>query len=180
MADISVEQRSGGQKTWIWALVAIVAVIGLMAWLARESAEIGRTAAIVEADAAAAAAADDEEEAAAGTQTAELAELANNPDAYAGQTVRVLSVPVAAPLGPRAFWADIPGQNPFLVVLGTNVTGVQMPVSGQQYNLTGTVQPVTEQNIQDWATGGTISEGSRDEASFATHYLLAGTARVTQ
>jgi hypothetical protein len=175
MADISVEQDSGRKTTWIWAAVAILAVVGLMAWLASQSENLER-AAIVEGDAPAASA--DERRLTA--DRVELAELSNNPDAYAGQTVAVENAQVAAALGPRAFWAEIPGQNPFLVILGTNVQDVQMPVAGQRLDLQGTVQPVTEQQLDEWVTAETVAAGSRDEAAFATHFLLANTGWVRQ
>ena len=36
MADISVTPKKGGANNWVLALVAIVLVIGLMLWLARQ------------------------------------------------------------------------------------------------------------------------------------------------
>lgn len=171
MADISVEQQTGGQKTWIWALVAVLATVALMWWLARQSEEVGRVTA-VQGDTAAVAGQ------ASTAETADLAAVSQAPDTYLGRNIALSGVPVAAALGPRAFWADIPGQNPFLVILGPSVAGVDMPVAGHRLDLEGTVQPVTEEQLNDWITAGTVSEGSRDEASFATHYLLASSART--
>jgi hypothetical protein len=178
MADISVEQKPGGQKTWIFAILAVVLIIALMLWLAQQSREMTRIAA-VEGDTVGAAAPGGEAAAPAG-DVVPLETLAQDPEGHLRRTVVVQNVPVAAALGPRAFWADIPGQNPFLVILGQNIVEVQMPVTGQRLNLQGTVQPVTDQVLDDWVTSETISAGSRDEASFATHYLLAGSATVVR
>jgi hypothetical protein len=177
MADISVEQKSGGQKTWIFALAAVVLILALMLWLAQQSREAGRVAA-VEGDRVTSTAPGEVETSTA--ETAELAAVAQNPDGFQGREIGLQNVPVAAALGPRAFWADIPGQNPFLVILGPNITEVQMPVSGQRLNLEGTVQPVTDERLNDWVTSETVSAGSRDEAAFATHFLMASRARVVR
>jgi hypothetical protein len=174
MADISVEQKSGGQKTWIFALLAVVLIIALMLWLAQQSSEMARVAA-VQGDTVGATAPGGEAAGPTG-DVVTLEALAQDPESHLRRTVVVQNVPVAAALGPRAFWGDIPGQNPFLVILGQNIVDVQMPVSGQRLNLEGTVQPVTDQVLDDWVTSQTISAGARDEASFATHYLLAGSA----
>ncbi len=177
MADISVEQTSGGQKTWIFAILAVVLIIALMLWLAQQSGEMARVAA-VEGDTVGATAPGGE--AAPAGDVVMLEALAQDPESHLRRTVVVQNVPVAAALGPRAFWGDIPGQNPFLVILGQNIVDVQMPVSGQRLNIQGTVQPVTDQVLDDWVTSETISAGSRDEASFATHYLLAGSASTVR
>ncbi len=177
MADISVEQKSGGQKTWIFAILAVVLIIALMLWLAQQSRNLGPLTA-VEGDTVGAEPGDGTTTTTA--ETADLAAVGQNPAGFTERDLGLQNVEVAAALGPRAFWADIPGQNPFLVVLGPNVTQVQMPVSGQRLNVEGWVLPVTEQQINDWVTGGTVAEGSRDEAAFAEYYLLAGSARVVQ
>jgi hypothetical protein len=179
MADISVEQKSGGQKTWIFAILAVVLIIALMLWLASQSAEVGRIAA-VEGDTVGATAPGGTDDPASTAETADLAAVSQAPDQYLDRTIGLQNVAVAAALGPRAFWADIPGQNPFLVVMGANVTDVQMPVSGQRLNLEGTVQEVTEEQLDAWVSSETLASGSRDEASFATHYLNATRARVAQ
>jgi HAMP domain-containing protein len=177
MADISVEQKSGGQKTWIFAILAVVLILALMLWLAQQTRNLGPITA-VEGDQPTATTGPGATEF-TGEQV-ELSAVAQNPEGFTDRTVAMQNVPVAAALGPRAFWADIPGQNPFLMILGPNVAEVQMPVPGQELNVEGTLQPVTEQQINDWVTAGTVAEGSRDEAAFAEWYLLVSTARVAQ
>jgi hypothetical protein len=165
MADISVERKSGGGTTWLWALLAVASVAGFMFWLYSESQEI-ETAAVVEGDTAAVA------EPGLTGEAAELSAIATTPDAFAGRTLQVEGVPVAATVGPRAFWGDVPGQNPFLVVFGPEVQAEGV-AAGQRYTIVGTVQPVDEAALNEWVTAGAIGQAQREEASFATHALLA-------
>lgn len=167
MADIDVARKPGGQNTWLWAVVAILAVGGLMVWLAIQSQRVN-TAAVVQEDTVQA----DEAAPAAGEQV-ELAALGLAPQDYEGEQVEVAQVPVAAVLGPRAFWGEIPGANPFLVVLGSGVQAPGELAAGQSYRVRGTVRPVTEEVLDSWVEGGVINPGARDEAGFATHYLEA-------
>lgn len=171
MADISVERKSGGM-TWLWALLAVAAVVGFMFWLYAASQEV-ETAAVVEADSAAAAPAGPTGEA------AELSAIAATPDAFAGRTLQVEGVPVAATVGPRAFWGDVPGQNPFLVVFGPGVQATENVAAGQTYTIVGTVQAVDEATLGEWVQAGAIGEAQRDEASFATHALVAEQATAS-
>src|SRR5680860_1087633 len=105
MADIDVAPMTKGQNTWIWPLIAAIAVLALMFWLASRTEDI-TTAVPMEADSAAV-------DAAAAGQTVELAAIAAAPDSFANQTVTVADAQVAAKLGDRAFWAEITGANPF-------------------------------------------------------------------
>jgi hypothetical protein len=83
--------------------------------------------------------------------------------------------PVAATLGPRAYWADIPGANPFLVVL-TEGAGVDGLASGEAITVAGLVVEVTEPLVDQWIAEGAIGEGHRAEAIFASHAILADEA----
>lgn len=169
MADISVQQKQGGGLTWLWALLAVAAVIGLMLWLGAESADIDEQAALA-ADSAAVA---EREPAAAGGEAAELAAIASDPAGFTGRPLAVSGVPVAATLGPRAFWAEVPGANPFLVVLAPEVANPEAAAIGQRVDLGGSVADVTPEVVTEWVQQGVLNEGARAEAEFATHYLLA-------
>lgn len=165
MADISVERKSSG-TTWIWALVAIAVIVGFMLWLRGQSEQIEAAAPVAE---------DSAVEASAGAtgEAADLSAIAMTPDAFAGRQLQVSAVPVAATLGPRAFWGDVPGQNPFLVVFAPGVDPAGELAAGQSYDLVATVQPVDEASLAEWVQAGAIGEGQREEASFATHALVA-------
>jgi hypothetical protein len=175
MADIDVVRKepageSSRSLTWLWAVIAILAVGGLMAWLAVQSDRI-TTAAVVQED-------DDRRAAPAAAQPgdaepAELGAVAAAPEPFVGRRVSVDNVEVAANLGPSAFWGDVPGANPFLVMFSPNLTERPELAAGQTYSLQGVINVVTDSAINAWVETGAIRAGARDEASFATHYLLA-------
>ncbi len=168
MADIDVAETPKGGNSWIWPLVAAVAVLALMFWLANRTEEI-TTAVPMEADTAASA----DTAAVGGGTTVALAAIAAAPDSFANQTVTVADAQVAAKLGDRAFWAQIPGANPFLVVLAPAVANPEAVVSGSPVSITGTVSAVSDSVVAQWVAEGSIPEASRDAAAFATHYFLA-------
>lgn len=175
MADIDVVRKPGGvggQSTWLWMLLAVLAVAALMVWLSIQS-ERATTGAVVQDTAGAPARAAAGGAAAGGGEAVELSAIGSTPDTYVGQQVEVAQVPVASVLGPRAFWGDIPGANPFLVVLGPVIQDAPQLESGQTMRVSGTVAPVTEELVDQWVNEGVVNEGARDEAAFATHYLQA-------
>ncbi|MEX2583377.1 MAG: hypothetical protein WD766_08885 [Gemmatimonadota bacterium] len=167
MADISVEQKQGGSASWIWAIAAVVAVVGLMGWLFTTQTTTTQvvTEDAVVADTLADGSAEPEAEA------AELAAIGAAPDSFAGRELRVDGVEVAAVLGNRGFWADVPGSNPFLVILGPEVTDAEWLESGATVAVEGTVEPVTDAALNEWVEAEAIRTAARDEASFATHFL---------
>jgi len=166
MADISVEKKKSGDFTWIWALIAVAAVGGLMIWLASTQETITQVA-TTGADTAPAGAS------AAVATPVDLPTLGAAPESFSGQRVRVSNATVAAVLGNRAFWADVPGANPFLVVLGPAVADVTWLAAGATTTLEGVVGPVVEADLDQWVQGQSIRPEARDEASFASHYLNA-------
>jgi hypothetical protein len=164
MADIDVVQKPAGNLAWLWALIAVLSVAGLMAWLAVQS-DRTTTAALVQEQPG-------ERRARGGpaAERVEIAALAANPDTYQGERIQV-DAAVAAQLGPRAFWGDVRGANPFLIVAteGAGLAGVQ---AGNVYTVQGMVVTVTESAVDRWVAEGAVGEGARDEATFATHALL--------
>ncbi len=178
MADIDVQRKAGsapaagggrGVQSWIWPLVAVIAVVGLMWWLARESERTEGLTAVRETPAGTAPAAPTGPPA----ETTELAGVAAAPETFVGRRIAAENVNVAATLGPRAFWADIPGANPFLVTFSPDLTQSPQLASGQTVNIQGTINVVTDSLLNEWVRLGAIRPGAREEAAFATHYLLA-------
>lgn len=168
MADIDVEQKKGGQQTWLWAGLAVISVLALMFWLA--SQEEGTGPVVMESDTTGAVAQAAED---AGVEVVQLTAIAAAPADYAERNVQVEAAEVAATLGPRAFWANIPGQNPFLVVVAEDAGDASMIAAGQEINLRGTVADVTEAKVDEWIAAGAVNQGARDEATFATHAFMA-------
>ncbi len=175
MADIDVEQKTArpagggiGSMNWLWPLIAVLAVGGLFWWLARESEATRGTPVVQETTPA-----EQPGAPAAPAEAAELPTVAGTPETYVGRRIAVDNVQVAATLGPSAFWADIPGANPFLVMYSPDLTQRPQLVSGQRVNVAGVIAPVTDSLLNVWVQSGAIRPGDRDAAAFATHYLLA-------
>lgn len=165
MANISVEQKAGSRNSWILMAVAILAVVGLMAWLASATEDASRTVAVDEG-----AAADTTRAAAAGGAVA-LSEINAAPDTYAGRQVRVENVEVANKIGPRAFWANTGDGNQFLVALGSAVTDTTAIAQGNAVTVSGMVVPRTDEVLEGWVQSGAVRPEAREDALFATHYL---------
>lgn len=180
MADIDVVEKkgstpgTGSMPAWVWAVIAVLAVGGLMTWLAVQSERV-TTAAVVEETprndrpARGAVGFDDDDPA----EPAELADVAAAPEPVVGQRLAFRNVEVAATLGPSAFWGDVPGANPFLVLFSPNIADAPELEAGQTFDLQGVINVVTEEALTEWVESGAIRPGARDEAGFATHYLLA-------
>jgi len=160
MADISIEKRA--DLTWVWAIAAIVATVGLMVWLFSTKPANVPVAAAPEAEPVEAVA-----------ELTPLASIGAGPDQFVGRELEVASVPVTAALGQRTFWADIPGASPFLVVIGPAVQDVSWIREGSTATLRGTVQPVTEAVLDGLVTAGALLPEGRSQAVFATHYFSA-------
>jgi len=163
MADLSVTPNSRGRLLWFLVALALAAIAGLLVWVAIRNERID--------------AADAAEAAAAGPQAVELTAVAAAADDYVGRPLSVGGVTVLVSLGPRAFWADVPGRNPFLVALGPEVTDPEVAAEGQVLEILGAVHPLVEAQIDSLVRAGALNEASREEATFATHLLVATEAR---
>lgn len=53
MADIPVTPKQGGSLTWIWMVIALALIAGLMIWLANQEGSTTMVAPVVEEDSAA-------------------------------------------------------------------------------------------------------------------------------
>lgn len=175
MADIGVTQKSAAKPAWIWILLAVLTVGALMWWLSVQTSDYAAQVVLDDPDAAAV---EDDLSAGPAGEAVELPAVAAAPDGFAGRTVALENVKVAALLGPRAFWADVPGANPFLVVLDGDMQRVPELAAGQLLSLTGMVEPVDEALLERWINSGAMPEGRREEAAFATHYVRAQRARA--
>src|SRR5690606_12109745 len=79
-----------------------------------------------------------EAEAVVAAEAVELPAVGAAPDQYVGRTIQT-TVPVNSVLGSRAFWAEIPGANPFLVVVQPEVADVSWIANGASASVVGTV-----------------------------------------
>lgn len=155
-------------------IVAFLAMIGFLYWLrvqAREH-EAERQAAIEEQMAA------DSAENALGAITISADAIQMDASPYVGQMVKLENVPVASGLGQQGFWLEMPNKNPFLVSMSEAVKAEGVAVRpGEHATVIGTVRAMSDSVLNAWSTAGTIGEGDRLAAEFATHYIDA--ARVT-
>lgn len=99
---------------------------------------------------------------------------------YVGRIVSMEDVEVASTLGTQGVWLDMPNGNPFLVSFSDSLrtAGVTL-TSGQLATVTGTIVAMNDSIATAWVDAGTINQGDRLAAEFATHFLNATRARAT-
>ena len=89
-----------------------------------------------------------------------------------GRLIRVSGLNVASMLGTQGFWLELPNGQPFLVSMSEEVMAEGVPVTmGERATVTGIVHAVNDSALSAWEIAGTIGEGDRLAAEFATHYL---------
>lgn len=153
-------------------LLAFVVIGGFMYWLNGQAAEERELRMVEEAEAA--------EEEPSGTQTLTAADIQSDATPYEGQEVRLENVEVASLLGTQGFWLETPSGNPFLVSLAPEVMAAGTTVEpGGSATVEGTVTPMTDSVLTAWTEGGSIGEGDRVVAEFATHFIEATVVRST-
>jgi len=98
---------------------------------------------------------------------------------FEGQMITLADLPVTSPLGTQGFWLEMPNRNPFLVSLNDDLMaqGTTAP-QGEMVTVTGVVVAVNDSILNSWSEAGTISEGDRLAAEFATHFIDAAQVLV--
>ena len=93
---------------------------------------------------------------------------------YVGRQIRLAAFNVASLMGTQGFWIEMPNQNPFLVSMSADVMAEGVPVApGSRATMVGTIYAMGDSTLTAWTEAGTIGEGDRIVAEFATHYLEA-------
>jgi len=93
---------------------------------------------------------------------------------FEGREIRLAAIEVASLLGDKGFWLEMPGGNPFLVSLTPEADAAGVEVTpGSPVTVVGTVVAMTDSILNDWVDSGSIGEGDRIVAEFATHFLAA-------
>ena len=158
-------------------IVAFLAMIGFMYWLnlQAQKQEAEKQAAIQEQAAADSVNSDD-----MGALTIPASDIQMDASGFEGQLIRIQDIPVASGLGTQGFWIEMPNKNPFLVSMTEEVKaeGVS-PQAGQNVTVIGTVLPMNDSVLTAWTTAGSIGEGDRLAAEFATHFINAQRVLVT-
>lgn len=98
---------------------------------------------------------------------------------FEGQIITLTALPVASPLGTQGFWLEMPNRNPFLVAFNDDLIAQGSTArQGQTVAVTGVVFAVNDSILNVWSAAGTISEGDRLAAEFATHFIEAALVQV--
>jgi hypothetical protein len=167
MAKTAVARRdSRGQLTWVWMALAVVLIAGFMVWLG-VSSEPSQLVAVREDGEAVATPTDQ-------PTPVEVDAFADNPAAFRGRHVELADLSVAARLGDQAFWANLPGNVPFLVRLSPELVADGRRVSsGDRVTIAGVVFERTDSVLVAWEQQGVITAGQRDQAEFAADFIEA-------
>jgi hypothetical protein len=153
-------------------IVAFIVIGGFLYWLNLQAVE-EQAAEITDTPV-------EETEDLTGATVVAAADLQTDPTPYEGQTIRLDGLEVASGLGSQGFWLELPNRNPFLVSMSEAVMAEGVSVRpGQITQVVGTVYPMSDSVLNTWSTAGSIGEGDRLAAEFATHYLEATTVRVS-
>lgn len=149
-------------------IVAFVVIGGFMYWLGSQaSADIAERQALADSIAAA-----DAERARLEDLMISAEALQRDAEPFEGREVRLEGMPVASALGTQGYWIEMPNGNPFLVSLGEGVGSVQLQPQ-DTVNVEGFVTAISDSILNAWTEAGTIGEGDRLAAEFATHFIEA-------
>ena len=98
---------------------------------------------------------------------------------FEGQTITLEALEIQGMLGTQGFWLGMPNGNPFLVSMSEDVMaeGLQLAQGGGA-TVTGTIYAIGDSVLNAWTEAGTIGDGERLQAEFATHYMEAEAVRV--
>ena len=90
---------------------------------------------------------------------------------FQDRAIRLQGLPVASTLGTQGYWLEMPNGNPFLVSVGdgAEIEGTVEP--GVSVDVTGTVLAMNDSVLTTWTESGSIAEGDRLAAEFATHFI---------
>lgn len=152
-------------------ILAFAVIAGFLYWLAGE-AQQEREMRVVEETPA--------EDPASGVQRVTPQDIMMDATPYEGQEIRIDALTVASLLGEQGFWLEMPNGNPFLVSMSPEVTASGTTVAaGSRATVIGTVRAMSDSTLTAWTEAGTIAEGDRIVAEFATHYIEATDVRTS-
>jgi hypothetical protein len=151
-------------------ILAFVVIGGFLFWLNGQAAEEREMRLVEETEAP--------EEEPTGIQTLTPADIQSDATPYEGQEVRLQGATVASLLGTQGFWLETPSGNPFLVSLAPEVMASGTSVEpGASATVQGVVVTMSDSILTAWTEAGTIGEGDRIIAEFATHFIEATDVR---
>ncbi|MDH3272481.1 MAG: hypothetical protein OEN56_14175 [Gemmatimonadota bacterium] len=152
-------------------ILAFVVIAGFLYWLSGQAAIEREARTIVE---------EVPEEDLSGAQVVAPTEIQMDATPFEGQEIRLNTINVASLLGDQGFWLEMPNGNPFLVSKGAEVMASGITISpGRPATVIGTVHAMSDSTLTAWTEAGTIAEGDRIVAEFATHYIEATDVRTS-
>lgn len=156
-------------------ILAFIVIGGFLYWISGQAAEERELRMVEEARAAEEAA----ERADDGIQNVLPEQIQSDASPYEGQEIRLTDVEIASLLGTQGFWLEMPGGNPFLVSLSAGVPGADEVEPGMNAMVVGSVVAMNDSTLNAWVEEGSIGEGDRVVAEFATHYIEAARVQVS-
>lgn len=153
-------------------ILAFIVIGGFLYWLSGQAAEERAQRVVDETPT--------EDSMSSSVQVVAPADIQMDATPYEGQEIRINATNVASLLGDQGFWLEMPNGNPFLVSMSPEVMASDVTVTpGSRASVIGTVYPMTDSTLTAWTEAGTIAEGDRIVAEFATHYIEATDIRTS-
>lgn len=151
-------------------ILAFLVIGGFMYWLSGQAAAERAMRQIDETP---------EEETNPTVRVVQPADIQMDATPFEGQEIQIGPVNVASLLGQQGFWLEMPNGNPLLVSKGPEVTASGVTVTpGAPATVIGVVHAMNDSTLTAWTTSGTVAEGDRIVAEFATHYIEATDVRA--
>jgi len=153
-------------------VVAFLAIGGFMYWL-NGQAEAERALALVE---------DTVSEPTTGMDGARVVDpvtIQLDASGVEGELITLEALEVQGMLGTQGFWIGMPNGNPFLVSMSEDVMAEGLSLSqGSGATVSGVVYAIGDSVLNAWTAAGTIGDGERLQAEFATHFMEAQDVEV--
>lgn len=154
-------------------ILAFASIGGFLYWLNGQAAqEMAERQAVADSIAAAEAA----EAALPPIISAERIQMDASP--YENTDVRLQGLPVASNLGTQGYWVELPNGNPFLVSVSGSADVEGDVVPGATVDVNGRILAIADSVLNAWSEAGTVGDGDRLAAEFATHFLEVVHIRV--
>lgn len=154
-------------------ILAFATIGGFLYWLNNQAAQdMAQRQAVADSIAAAEAA----EAALPPIISAERIQMDASP--FENTDIRLEALPVASNLGTQGFWLEMPNGNPFLVSVGSSAEVEGQVAAGATVDVNGRVLAIGDSVLTAWTEAGTIGDGDRLAAEFATHFIEVVHIRV--
>jgi hypothetical protein len=168
----NASRRGAADLSMPLMVLAFLVMGGFLYWLSIQAAE-QKALAVVEDTTAAPTTIE-------GATVVDVADIMMDASPYDGQMITLEGLKIASKLGTQGFWLEMPS-GPFLVSMSEAVKaeGLVLP-RGAATSVTGVVHAISDSVLTAWTDAGTIGEGDRLAAEFATHFMEAQQVLVAE